>query len=509
MSTRAKNRTADRQGFKEWQQTLRHVRETSALNEAFQTQTTQNERIARAKKDYAFFVTTYLPSFANAPIPNFHLTAARRVLKNKRIRLWLQWGRGLAKSVLGEVTLILWLWIQYKVHFLVLIGENADKAEILLEDLRAQLEANQRLIHDFGEQHNPGQWEKGFFITKNGLIAKSLGLGQSPRGLRVGSRRPDFIVCDDWETRLSVKNPKRQREMADWLLREVIPTCQIGKLRVLLLQNKFAPSMIFDHVIEKGKGWKVMRVNAYNPVTYEPAWKGRDTARMYREMEGETIGILAARAEYNNDPHVEGNLFTQEMIQWAPLPRIDHFQTLIGSWDVAYAGSADSDYNAVRVWGLKDGKKYLIDGFVRQSKIRDAVRWIADFQQRMPATVKVPFRFEAQFWNDEIERIIEEVSREAGRFLNLSKRKRSRVNKYERILTMHPHYQNGRVYYNEKLKSHNDTQTGIAQLMGIEPGYRTHDDAPDADQYAFEILDQFSHQANGRYRIQKREQRHY
>ena len=29
----------------------------------------------------------------------------------------------------------------------------------LLEDLRAEFEANELLKHDFGEQYNPGYWE--------------------------------------------------------------------------------------------------------------------------------------------------------------------------------------------------------------------------------------------------------------------------------------------------------------------------------------------------------------
>jgi len=53
---------------------------------------------------------------------------------------------------------------------------------------------------------------------------------------------------------------------------------------------------------------------------------------------------------------------------------------------------------------------------------------------------------------------------------------------------MHPYYQNGRIYYNAKEKANNDMQVGLAQLFGIEPGYRTHDDAPDADEQAISDL---------------------
>ncbi len=77
------------------------------------------------------------------------------------------------------------------------------------------------------------------------------------------------------------------------------------------------------------------------------------------------------------------------------------------------------------------------------------------------------------------------------------------------MLEMHPQYQNGRIYYNEKLKSHNDTQVGLAQLKGIEPNYKGHDDAPDADKEAFDYLDRFRPSRIKKFRSGRRESRQY
>ena len=46
-----------------------------------------------------------------------------------------------------------------------------------------------------------------------------------------------------------------------------------------------------------------------------------------------------------------------------------------------------------------------------------------------------------------------------------------------------------------RLKGDSDTQVALAQLKGIEPGYSTHDDAPDADEQAISVL---SHEAVSR-----------
>ena len=45
---------------------------------------------------------------------------------------------------------------------------------------------------------------------------------------------------------------------------------------------------------------------------------------------------------------------------------------------------------------------------------------------------------------------------------------------------MQPYFQNNRIYFNKKVQYKNDIQIGLAQLKGIEPNYKVHDDFPDA-----------------------------
>ena len=56
-------------------------------------------------------------------------------------------------------------------------------------------------------------------------------------------------------------------------------------------------------------------------------------------------------------------------------------------------------------------------------------------------------------------------------------------------MSLQPYYQNGRIYYNEKLKGSVDMQTGTGQLKGIEPNYKVHDDWADAHQIATKDLE--------------------
>lgn len=506
MSTVA-HKQKDKEAVKRYEALIRKISESNIVN-VLESKQAQALRIASAKGNFKTFTETYFKHYADSETPFFHIRIARKVRRNKKYKGWLKWARGHAKSVVSIVLLPLWLLINGDISFLLVVGQNQDKANILLGDLMAELEHNQLFIHDFGSQKVQGQWSDGFFVTKSGFKAKAIGMGQDPRGIRVGADRPDYVVADDWETKETAKNPLRQDEYAEWFLRGVIPAMDNKNRRVLIAQNHWTPRMIFSKIVEENKSWDIDRLDGYNPVTHEPTWKEKYDRWFFKEVEDE-IGTVRALAEYNNTPHVEGKLFLDEYIQWAPLPRLSTFDAFCGRWDVAYGGTPKSDTSAVRIWGLKDGKKYLIDCFVKPAKLKTALQWIAMFQKNLPNGVAIQIGFESQFWNEEVYRNIKEVEDEHKIILNLTKIDRRTGNKYDHMMTMLPQYQNGRVYYNDKLKSHNDTQTGLYQLKGLEPGYKTKDDAPDADVYAFDHLDRFTSSKQSTHRVHKRESRNY
>lgn len=479
-------KTADKRASENYQKKLLLIKSGAAAN-PFETKEEQNERIAKARSDVAFFVEYYLTHYATSPSAQFHIRLAKRVKRDPTAKIIVRWGRGLAKSVWCDVIIPLWLWINADINYMVIVGNNFDKAKILLSDLQAEFEVNPRLIHDFGAQLMRGSWEDGYFRTKSGFIAKALGMGQSPRGLRLQAQRPDFIVCDDLEDKDIVRNPARQDQVVEWIEQDLLPTMDGQIRRYLHPNNNYAPRTIQEELRRRHPEWTLDQVNAYDPVTYQPAWPEKYDNKYYNSIETE-IGVLAALAEFNNQPHITGKIFTEDQIQWAVPPNLNHFKIIVGHWDVAYAGTASSDYNAVRIWGLKDNDFWYIDTFVRQAKMRAALEWMAGYQAQLPQSVTIHWRFESQFWNGEVERTIKDVETALNCHLNIVKVDVPKTKKYDRILTMQPYYQNRRIYYNIKKKAHTDTIIGLQQLYSIEPNYKTHDDAPDADQQAIEYL---------------------
>ncbi len=498
----------DNEAIKRYDEVIKLIQSRKSFVNPLETDEEKKARIKVLKRDFKKMVKYYFPEYAESETPHFHVRHANRMLKNKKIRIWTMWPRGHAKSVVNNLLVPFWLWMNDETRFFVVIGENQDKAEMLLDDLRAEFEANEMIINDFGVQKTSGDWRNGSFVTKNGFIGKALGMGQSPRGIRVKNKRPDLIGGDDWENEQTVKNPKRQRSIARWFLGSVLGTMDVGNRRVVISQNKFADQMIFDLVTAENESWIIDKVIAFNPATFESvAWPEKYDRQHWIDVVDEMTMVIAL-AEYCHQPFVEGAEFKEEMFQWAKLPALSKMDAIIGIWDVAYSTSATADFNAVRLWGIYERNKYLIDCFVKRAKMIDAIRWIAEVQKSCKVTLL--FMYEAQFWNDELERNIAVVESEVGFSLNLIKMERATENKYNRMIsTLLPQYTSGRVYHNIKLRAHNDTQEGIKQTKGIEPGYTSKDDAPDADQYAFKYLDKTHSHKKTTSRIHKRESRNY
>jgi phage terminase large subunit-like protein len=473
---------------------LQLIRAAGRVN-AFETEAEQSAEIEICKTDWLRGVNRWFPHYAASPSAAFQIEFANKVLSDQTIKAFAEWFRGGAKSVWCDIIIPFGLWINDQAHYMVLIGQNNDKASQLLGDLQAEFEANPQIIKDFGEQKLPGSWEAGDFKTvgcqKRGLkpfIGKALGMGQSVRGLRIGSQRPDLCVIDDVETKEFVKNPKRQDEYRKWVEADLIPTMDGPIRRLLYANNKFAVRMIQTELQKLHPNWYVSHVKAYDKKTWKPTWWQKYPDNYYKELLDE-IGLIALEQEYLQEPKMEGKYFKSKMVVWDKMPNLNHFKIIVGHWDIAYTDNEESDYNAVRIWGLDKHNIYWYwQSFVKQSLMGEAVKYMCAVQKNLPDTVIVHWQFESQFWNGEVKRTITEVQKAEKVNLNL-RQIEAKGKKYDRIISLYPSYQNNRIRYNDKMRADNDTIVGLQQLYDIEPGYTTHDDAPDADHQALKFLE--------------------
>lgn len=469
-----------------WQKHCEEVQLMTPIHTS-ETKREQLARIARVRKDYAYFVEYYFPHFAKVPSAKFHIKTANEVLANANIKAVYKWARAHAKSTHLTIMIPLWLKCQIKkdIRVMVLVSKSQDNADTLLGDIQAELQYNQRYIHDFGKQYNAGNWQEGEFVTQDGTAFFSRGRGQSPRGLRYRDARPDYIVIDDLDDDELVRNEARVRKLTDWVKEALFGALDGGRGRFIMVGNLISKNSVLARIASIDN-IATSQINIYNKQG-TVTWKEKWTLDEVKEMEA-FMGYRSFQKEYMNNPITEGAVFKHTWIKWKKIMPLAKYESIIAYCDPSFKSSTKNDYKAIKVWGKYGTELHHIKAFVRQCSISEMVKWFYDLHESIPDGVLCDYYMEANFLQDMIldEFVIEGDKR--GYQLPIRPDKRKKPDKFQRIEAISPLWERGFVWYNIDMQTDPDMLTGIEQLLAVEKGSTTNDDAPDADEGAIYLL---------------------
>jgi phage terminase large subunit-like protein len=466
--------------YRRWQDHCRTIQEKTSINIS-ETPAVRQARIERARKDYDYFVQYYFPHYATAPCADFHLKAARLIISNPILQTTQKWARGHAKSTHFGLFIPLWLKIQKtrQINVMLLSSKSKDAACRLLGDLQAELVSNQRYIHDFGEQHNHGNWEDGKFITRDGVMFLALGREQSPRGIKERGARPDYILIDDIDDDELVQNPKRVDAVVDWCVEALGGTMDMWRGRFIAVGNLIAKNSVLEG-LSKLQGMNVQQVNALDK-NGNPSWKSKYT-RAEIDKVREIMGERRFQKEFMNNPVISGKVFKIEWIRYKKLPKLNKYDHLVLYIDPSFKDK--SDFKAARLWGKIGNELHLINCFVRQASVSAMVKWVYDVHEKCPTDAIINYYMEANFMQDILLDEFTEEGNLRGYQLPIVGDMRKKPDKFQRIEGVSPLWERGFVYYNEDLKDNPDHVAGLEQTLAIQKGSRFPDDAPDADEGA-------------------------
>lgn len=213
---------ANIQAYNEWQAYRQSLQKLTAIDTT-ESYAEKQRRIKRLEADPEAWFVYYFPQYCTAPPADFHKKSTKRILSNPE---WFEvraWSRELAKSTRTMME-VLYLSLTGKKKNWLLISNSEDNAKRLLEPYRANLDSNQRIINDYGEQKSFRRWTAAEFKTKKGVSFRALGADQSPRGTRNDAIRPDGIIFDDVDTDQDCRNPEIIDKRVAWIFGAVIPT---------------------------------------------------------------------------------------------------------------------------------------------------------------------------------------------------------------------------------------------------------------------------------------------
>lgn len=484
-----------RDALRDWQLHNEEVRQQTAVNRS-ESRAVQLARIARARKDYAFFVEYYFPHFAKCPSGKFQIRAANRILKIKNLKAVFKWARAHAKSTHMDVFIPLWLKCQVvrEMNVMVIVGKSQDNANTLLADLQSELQFNQRYINDFGEQYNSGHWAEGNFVTRDGCAFFALGRGQSPRGLRYRDQRPDYIVIDDLDDDELTLNASRVSKLTDWVKEALFGTLDGGRGRFIMVGNLIGKDSVLARISET-EGVEVSQVNIYDK-NGNITWKEKWTKDEVQEME-KFMGYRSFQKEYMNNPLIEGAVFNE--LTFGEVPPLQKFHFLLAYADPSPSNNVNDRKNSTKaLWlmGYHDNKMYVITGFLDRVTNDEFVDWFYAADSYVNNKTQLYNYIEnntlqAPFFDQVFMPLFYKKGVESGYHIGVLPDTRKKPDKFSRIEGgLEPWVRTNRLVFNIQEKDNPHMKRLVEQFKMFSPGMKAPADGPDAIEGGVWIINQ-------------------
>jgi phage terminase large subunit-like protein len=406
---------------------------------------------------------------------------------------------------------------------MLMVSYSEGNAIELLKPIQIQLESNQRIINDFGQQKGFTNWESGRFSTLGGCSFRAIGTGQNPRGTRNEEARPDYVLCDDIDDDELCRNPKRLDNAHDWVWGALYGCLSIeGSKRFVIVGNIIAPDTLAkrainvsdDHeqidilcktkeidylaiqrlTIEVETETDISKIKVltesikYLKEGWKPSWSERfsivDCVYMIMKM-----GYRLSQREYFNNPISEGKVFKKNWFQFKKLPPLRSYTYLMAYLDGGFKKTATSDSKALVLVGLLNGEFHIVKVFVGQASIEEMVEWgymMDEYVKRNHGTYT--FKMEEVFLLDLVYKDFAAAAKTKGYPLPISGDKRKKPDKDARIEATSGYFERGSVFFNEDEKENLNTKELQEQYLNFESGVKSKKDGPDAVEGAFHLL---------------------
>lgn len=363
-------RINDRDALRQWEDFRRQITEATTVD-SFENESDKLIRMAMLESSPEDWFKYYFPHYYKSEPADFHKKATRRLFKNNRWYEVRAWSRELAKSVRSMME-VMYLALNGEIHNLLLISNSSDNAERLLMPFMIEFESNLRIRHDYGQQEKPGSWEVGEFVTLSGVAFRSLGAGQSPRGTRNESFRPDFILVDDIDTDEETRNPERIKKKWSWIEQALIPTVSVsGDYRILFNGNVIARDCCITRAMEKANHVDIINIRNKNGKSSWPEKNSEEDIDQILSI----VSTASAQKEYFNNPVSEGDIFSQMI--WGKIPPLSKFKFLIAYGDPAPSNSKNKkgSFKGLFLMGYYEGNFYVITGYLDHVVNDEYVNW--------------------------------------------------------------------------------------------------------------------------------------
>lgn len=502
----------DKQKFQVWTEYVDNIRKQTALLTG-ETEEQQKKRIKILEADPELWFKYYFPQYCYAEPADFHKQATKRIMANMEWYEVRNWSRELAKDVRTMMEM-LFLMLTGKKRYMLMISNSYDNAEKFLAPYKGNLEANQRIIHDYGIQELPGSWTSGDFVTRKGFGFLALGAGQSPRGTRLEEVRPDILVFNDIDTDEECRNPDIIENKWKWIESAAIGTRSVSKKTlVIFLGNIIAENCCVVRATEKADFVHVVNIRDENGVS---SWPQKNSEEQIDRVLSK-VSYSAQQREYYNNPIDDGKVFKE--LTYGKCPPLKSLDFVIVYADPSPSNrdrpgikaKVQNSCKAVVILGVKNGKAYIYKVFVDTTTNSKFIEWLYYCRKYINDQTQAFFYIENNtlqnpFYEQVLLPLIYEKGREPGNtVLGITPDGRDKPDKYFRIEgNLEPLNRLGCLILNIDEKDDPHMQRLEAQFKSVSANSKTMD-GPDAVEGAWFIAKtKMAVEFNGAVRVNRR-----
>lgn len=472
----------DKTYIKAWQEFRDNTRKATPVN-LEETAVAKAERIKRLEANDEEWFKYYFPNFYTSEPAPFHRRATKRIMSNMEYFEVRSWARELSKS--GRTMMeVLKLGLTGKKKNVLMVSATYDNACRLLLPYKSILEANNRIINDYGQQESIGNWEAGEFATRKGVSFRALGAGQSPRGTRKDEIRPDTILIDDIDTDEECRNPERIKQKVKWIEEALIPTRSIsGSLLIVVCGNIIAKFCCVTELAKKADKHDIVNIRDKEG---KSTWPNKNTeAAIDRVLR--TISFNSAQKEYFNNPISEGDIFKE--LTYGKCPPLSYCEDVVIYADPSTSNKdkGNASTKAIAIVGYRQQKFYVYKMWVDQMSNSKFVDCLYEAYKHLVLhkvdTKRIYIEnnsLQDPFYEQVLLPLIYQRGRDNQFTIPITPDARKKPDKFFRIEgTLEPLNRLGQLIFNNTEKEEPNMTRAHDQMLGVSPTTKIMD-APDA-----------------------------
>jgi len=225
-------------------------------------------RKARAKADKFFFALTYFPHYLDIPeqfktiwkypdekfspveagFARFHSELFRIADDLGALSIIAGFRESAKDTLVAKIDVLHKLLFEDR-WFIPIIAKTEVKAETKCVPIKLELEMNERIRSDFGEQAGNVEWEFGSFITRSGRKVKGYGREQPLRGEENFGHRPDYPILNDIDDPTKPDSPALMQKFIDSVKQDILKAVNSPRWGAVLLCNYTVKGNIIDELI--------------------------------------------------------------------------------------------------------------------------------------------------------------------------------------------------------------------------------------------------------------------